>query len=58
MEFKKNDLIDKVLQRYYNTFCLTLDTYEFVPEEFNYEILKIIFKEMKKSFKQVNTEVK
>lgn len=56
MDFKKNDLIDKVLQRYYNTFSLTLDTYEFVPEKFNYEILKIIFKEMKKSFKRVNKE--
>lgn len=56
MDFKKNDLIDEVLNRYYNTFSLTLNTYEFVPEEFNYEILKIIFKEMKKSFKRVNKE--
>lgn len=56
MDFKKNDLIDEVLNRYYNTFSLTLNTYEFVPEEFNHEILKIIFKEMKKSFKRVNKE--
>ena len=56
MDFKKNDLIDKVLKRYYDTFSLTLDTYEFVPEKFNHEILKIIFKEMKKSLKRINRE--
>lgn len=58
MEFRKNDLINDVLTNYYNTFSLTLDTCEFVPDKYNKEIRKIIFKEMKKKFKQVNKEYK
>ena len=58
MEFRKNDLLNEVLINYYKTFSLTLDTSDFVPEKFNHEIRKILFKEMKKKFKLVNREYK
>ncbi len=58
MEFKKNELINQVLIKYYETFALTVDTCDYVPDKFNREIHKLIFKEMKKKFKQVNKEYK
>lgn len=58
MEFRKNELINEVLLNFYKTFSLTLDTCDFVPDKFNYEIRKYLFKEMKKKFKEVNREYK
>jgi hypothetical protein len=58
MEFNKNDLIDKTLIRYYQTFALTLDTRDFVPEKYNKKIYKYIFKNMKKKFHQIDLEYK
>ena len=58
MEFKKNDLINETLQKYYETFSYTLDTRDYVPDKYNKKIMKYIYKNMKRKFKQVNKEYK
>ena len=56
MNFHKNELINSVLDNYYETFSHTLDTAEFVPEKYNQKINKYIFKNMKKAFKKIDRE--
>ncbi|MCL2229164.1 MAG: hypothetical protein FWC00_05055 [Firmicutes bacterium] len=58
MEFIKNELIDEVLQKYFATFSITLDTAEFVPDKYGRKIHKFIFKNMKKKFREVNRAYK
>lgn len=53
-DYKKNDLIDECLERFYKTFELTLDTADYVPEKYNDKILAYIFKCMKKQFKKID----
>lgn len=54
MEFIKNEIINEILKNYYNTFSLTLDTSDFVPEKYNKRIRRFIFKNMRSKFKEVN----
>lgn len=56
MDFKKNELINEVLNKYFETFSLTLDTCDFVPEKFLKKICKYIYKNMKNKFKEVERE--
>lgn len=56
MNFKKNELINEVLTKNFETFSLTLDTCDFVPEKFLKKIHKYLFKNMKKQFKNVDKE--
>ncbi len=56
LNFNKNLLINEVLSEYYNTFNLTLDTMDFVPEKYNNKICKYIFKNMKKCFRVIDKE--
>ena len=56
LNFNKNELINETLDSYYETFHHTLDTSDFVPEEFNEKIRKYIFKNMKKHFKKIDKE--
>ena len=56
INFNKNKLINSVLTNFYNTFALTLDTSDFVPEKDNEKISKYIFKNMKKAFKKIDKE--
>ncbi len=58
MNFHKNDLIDAVLLRFFDTFRCTLDTADFVPEKYNDKILAYIFKNMKKAFRCIDREDK
>lgn len=58
MEFIKNDLIDECLTRYYETFRITLDTCDFVPDKYNDRIHKYIFKNLKRKFKEIDREYK
>ena len=53
MEFIKNDLIDEVLKRYFQTFAITLDTAEFVPAKYGKKIHKFIFKNMRQKFREI-----
>jgi hypothetical protein len=52
--FHKNELIDNVLQRNYQTFSLTLNTSEFVAQKYNDKISKYIFKNMRKEFREID----
>ena len=56
INYNKNKLINKTLDVFYNTFALTLDTEDFVPERFNKKICKYIFKNMKKAFRKIDKE--
>lgn len=56
INYNKNKLINKTLTVFYNTFTLTLDTEDFVPERFNKKICKYIFKNMKKAFRKIDKE--
>lgn len=56
INYNKNKLINKTLEVFYNTFALTLDTEDFVPERFNKKICKYIFKNMKKAFRKIDKE--
>lgn len=47
-----------MLDKYYETFSHTLDTADYVPDKFNDKITKYIYKNMKKSFKQIDKEDK
>lgn len=58
INYNKNKLINQTLNKYYETFSLTLDTVDFVPEKYNKKICKYIFKNMKKSFKKIDKEDK
>ena len=54
MEFIKNELINEVLERYFETFAKTLDTVDYVPAKYGKKIHKFIFKNMRKKFREVN----
>ena len=56
INYNKNKLINKTLDKFYETFSHTLDTADFVPEQFNIKIGKYIFKNMKKAFRQIDKE--
>ena len=52
INYNKNKLINTCLVKYYETFALTLDTADFVPEKYNKKILAYIFKNMKRQFRK------
>ena len=56
INYNKNKLINTCLGKYYETFALTLDTADFVPEKYNKKILAYIFKNMKRQFRRVDRE--
>ncbi len=56
LNYNKNKLINNCLHKYYETFAQTLDTTDFVPDEYNDKITKYIFKNMKKAFKRIDKE--
>ncbi len=56
LNYNKNKLINNCLNKYYETFSHTLDTADFVPDEYNEKITKYIFKNMKKAFKRIDKE--
>lgn len=56
INFNKNKLINQTLDKYYETYSHMLDTADYVPEKFNNKISKYIYKNMKKTFKQIDKE--
>lgn len=56
INFNKNKLINKTLDKYYETFSRTLDTADFVPQKFNDKISKYIYKNMRKALRQIDKE--
>ena len=58
MEFIKNELINAVLEKYFETFSKTLDTADYVPAKYGKKIHAYIFRNMRRKFKEVNREYK
>ena len=56
INYNKNKLINECLTKYYETFAHTLDTADFVPEQYNDKINAYIFKNMRKAFKKIDRE--
>ena len=56
INFFKNELIDEVLTRYYQTFSVTLDTADYVPAVYNEKIKRYIFRNLKQTFRKINRE--
>ena len=56
INYNKNELINKTLDKYYETFSHTLDTADYVPEKFNKKIHKYIYKNLKKAFRKIDRE--
>lgn len=56
INYNKNNLINTCLGKYYETFALTLDTADFVPEKYNKKILAYIFKNLKRQFRKIDRE--
>ncbi len=56
INYHKNKLINECLCKYYETFAHTLDTADFVPQQYNAQINEYIFKNMRKSFKKIDRE--
>lgn len=56
LNYNKNKLINKCLATYYETFRITLDTADYVPEKYNNKILKYIFKNMMRQFRKLDKE--
>ena len=56
INYNKNKLINTCLGKYYETFALTLDTADFVPEKYNKKILAYIFKNLKRQFRKIDRE--
>lgn len=56
MDFNKNNLIDETLDRFYETFQHTLDTADYVPEEYGRKIDAYIYKNLKAQFRRINRE--
>lgn len=56
INYNKNELINTCLGKYYETFALTLDTADFVPEKYNKKILAYIFKNLKRQFRKIDRE--
>ena len=54
MEYYKNDLIDSLLDRTFQTWEHTLDTEDFVQKKFSNKIDSYIFNNLKKQFKEIN----
>ena len=56
INYNKNELINTTLDKYYETFSHMLDTSDYVPDKFNDKIGKYIFKNLKKTFKLIDSD--
>jgi len=54
MEFLKNDYIDKINERTYQSFAVMLDTDQFVESKYNKKIAKSIYKNMRQKYGKIN----
>ena len=56
LNYNKNKLINECLDKYYETFSKTLDTSEYVPEEYNAKIIVYVFKNLRRTFRSIDRE--
>jgi len=54
MEFIKNELINAVLENYFDTFAKTLDTADYVPARYGKKIHRYIFRNMRRKFREID----
>lgn len=52
MIFKKNELINEILDKHFETWSHTLDTEDFVPKKYLKKIDKLIFVNLKQKLKE------
>ncbi|MDE7337065.1 MAG: hypothetical protein K2N32_03005 [Clostridia bacterium] len=56
LDFYKNDLIDRTLDRFNRTYSLLLDTSDYVPASYNRKRLSYIHKEEKRQWRKISRE--
>ena len=56
LNYNKNKLINECLDKYYETFSKTLDTSDYVPEEYNAKIIAYVFKNLRRAFRNIDRE--
>ena len=56
MNFNRNDLIDIVLERNFETFAVTQDTFDYVPQRYIRKIHRFIFRNLKRQFRLLKKE--
>jgi len=56
INFHKNELINSVLDHYYETFSHSLYNATAATEKYNQKINKYIFRNMKKAFRQIDRD--
>ena len=58
LDYYKTELIKENMITFYNLYAETQDTEDFVDKKINDKLCKLIYKEQKKSLKEVNKEYK
>ncbi len=56
MNFNKNDLMDALHSRFFESWAITLDVSDYVPEEYLEKVENYIFKNLKKQWKKIDKE--
>lgn len=58
MNFNKNELMDAVNSRFFESFCCTLDVADYVSDRYLAKVEQYIFKNMRKAWKKIDREDK
>ena len=57
-DFFLNDRLDETLQRYFQSYAVTVDTLDYVPERHVHKIHAFIFRNLKGDFKTIKRSVR
>ena len=53
VNYNENDLLDELHMRFFQSFALTLDTADYVPDKYIDKVYKRIYKVQKKMYKKI-----
>lgn len=53
VNYNENDLLDELHARFFQSFALTLDTADYVPDKYIDKVYKRIYKAQKKQYKKI-----
>lgn len=53
INYNKNDLLDELHARFFQSYALTLDTADYIPQEYIDKVYKQIYKAQKKKYKEI-----
>ena len=56
INFNKNDIMDAVNSRFFESFCCTLDVVQYVPQCYLVKVERYIFKNMRRAWKKIDRE--